>query len=101
MNRFQTIYASQETGRWGVFDHQYDLGINGLIFVQDIPATIWTFQHNLNKLPFFLQIYRYENDGTRTEIKPLSNLIDFNSMTVNFEIPITGTIVVVFANPTE
>ena len=101
MNRFQTIYASKETGRWAVFDHQYDLGIIGLIYVQDIPASTWVFKHNLNKIPFLIEFFQFQDDGTRIDYKPGDILIDNNTITAVNAIPFTGTIVVVFANPLE
>jgi hypothetical protein len=101
MQRFQTIYASQETGRWGIFDHQYDLGILGIIYTQDIAAASWVFSHNLNKVPFLLQFFHSNTDGTRIEIKPNSVSINNNAIVANFGTAITGEIVVVFANPVE
>lgn len=101
MNRFQTIYASKETGRWGIFDHQYDLGITGLIYVQDIASATWVFRHNLNQLPFLLEFFRFEDDGTRVDFKPADVQIDNNVITVTEETAITGTIVVIFAHPVE
>lgn len=103
MNRYQTIYASKETGRWAVFDQQYDLGILGLVYIQDIPASTWIFRHNLNKLPFLIEFFRFEDDGTRVDYKPADVQIDANIITVQngSNENITGAIVVLFTNPAE
>jgi hypothetical protein len=101
MNRFQTIYASKETGRWGIFDHQYDLGIIGLIYVQDVAASTWVFRHNQNKLPFLLEFFQFTGDGKRIDYKPDDVEVNNNVITVSNGIAITGTIVVIFANPVE
>lgn len=101
MNRFQTIYASKETGRWGIFDHQYDLGVTGLIYVQDVASATWVFRHNLNQLPFLLEFFRNEGDGTRVDFKPTDVQVNNNVITVTTGEAITGTIVVIFAHPVE
>lgn len=99
MNRFQTIYASKETGRWGIFDHQYDLGFLGVVYVQDVAASTWSFTHNLNNTPFLIEYFKLENDGTRTDFMPDDIIIDHNTVTVVIGQSLKGSIIMIFTDP--
>jgi len=64
-------------------------GSTSFVFTQTDPALVWTIDHNLNRVVGVI-IY----DTTNTEVEGVATLINNNQMTIAFNIPETGTALV-------